>query len=70
MNDAGAVTWTEPKDFQMDVDNAFRELQPRQREHFLVGPCDGSVHQVHTGIDPSLLKAHFTRDAGERLSDE
>ncbi|MGM0486601.1 MAG: DUF1559 domain-containing protein [Planctomycetota bacterium] len=68
VNDANAVTWTKPEDFELDEKNplggGLRGMRPGA---FLAAFCDGHVRTIKTSIDPKLLKALFTRDGGERV---
>ncbi|MFW6170055.1 MAG: DUF1559 domain-containing protein [Planctomycetota bacterium] len=70
VNDANAVTWTKPDDFELNEKNplsgGLRGMRPGV---FLASFCDGAVHAISTNLDPQTLKALFTRGGGEMVRD-
>jgi hypothetical protein len=64
-DDAHAVPWTKPEDLEVDLDDPARGLSTRFVAAYLAGFVDGSVHFLPRKIDPTTLRALFTRDGGE-----
>jgi len=66
VNDASAVTWTKPEDWEMDPKNKLQGLSPNLHPGiFQAGFCDGSVHNISEGIDQDVLLHFFTIGGGE-----
>jgi hypothetical protein len=65
VNDALAVEWTRPDDFQPDPQQPSKGLERTWSGTFLAGFADGSVQQIALSVDPVVLKALFTRAGGE-----
>ncbi|MCH5377784.1 MAG: DUF1559 domain-containing protein, partial [Planctomycetes bacterium] len=64
-SDKLAVSWTQPKDFEPDEDQPLSGLVGLRAGGFLAAFCDGSVRFIAASVDPSVLKAMFTRAGGE-----
>ncbi len=64
-----AVVWTKPDDFEYNEENPLKGLTGLRMGGFNVGMADGSVRFLRSSIDPKVLKALFTRDGGEPISD-
>ncbi len=62
-----AVTWTQPDDLAIDVNEPFRNLGGSRGDHFLAAFVDGSVRSIKDSIAADTLKALFTRKSGEIL---
>jgi hypothetical protein len=69
VNDQVAVIWTKPDDFVPDKDNPVQGLVGLRPGVFLGLLCDGSVRAISQNIEPKTLKALYTRDGGERITD-
>ncbi len=65
VSDALATIWTKPGDFVPDADNPVNGLAGLRENVFMVGFCDGSVQVMSVDIDPTTLRAMFTRAGGE-----
>jgi hypothetical protein len=59
-----AVEWTKPADWEFDAKNPSNGLG-KNRPNWLAAFCDGSVQTFNNTIDPSVLKAFFTKAGGE-----
>jgi len=68
--DSRAVPWTKPQDFEYDEDDPIAGLVNPWDMQFHAAMCDGSVHALHEGLDPQVLKALFTRSGGEIANGE
>ncbi|MEE8451682.1 MAG: DUF1559 domain-containing protein, partial [Thermoguttaceae bacterium] len=69
-NDDRSVIWTKPDDLEYDEQDPIRGLVGLWPDGFLAGLADGSVHFVPSSIDPTVLKAFFTYNGGERVDRE
>ncbi len=69
-NDDQAVIWTKPDDFEYDQQDPMRGLVGSYPDGFLAGLADGSVRFVRSSVDPTVLKAFFTHNGGEKISME
>ena len=69
MNDQLAVIWTKPDDFVPDKESPVQGLVGLRPGVFLGLLCDGSVRAIPQNIEPETLKALYTRDGGERITD-
>ena len=67
VSDAKAVLWTKPDDFDYDKQNPMKGLVGVWPDGFLAGFADGSVRFIWSPIDPTILKAFFTRNGGETI---
>jgi prepilin-type processing-associated H-X9-DG protein len=65
--DASAVIWSKPGDFAPHKDEPKRGLVGLRPGGFNAGFADGSVRFIAESIDPQVLKAMFTKSAGEAL---
>ncbi|MFH1923484.1 MAG: DUF1559 domain-containing protein [Planctomycetota bacterium] len=70
VNDDQAVIWTKPDDFEYDQQDPMRDLVGLSPDGFLAGLADGSVRFIWSSIDPTVLKAFFTRNGGEKVGTE
>ncbi|MCA9132255.1 MAG: DUF1559 domain-containing protein [Planctomycetales bacterium] len=61
-----AVPWTAPEDYEVDEDNPGAQLFLRGITQAVFG--DGSVHVLSESVEPSLLRALYTRAGGERVN--
>jgi hypothetical protein len=69
VSDPAAVIWTKPDDFQPDDENPLKGLVGLRSGGFNALLGDGSVRFISQTVDAKLLKALFTRDGGEIVSD-
>jgi hypothetical protein len=61
VDDAKAVTWTKPEDWEMDDQNPMAGLGSLHAGGvFIAGWCDGSVRVINTAIDLTAFKALLT----------
>jgi hypothetical protein len=67
--DAHAVIWTAPEDFTYDASNPSQGLLGVYQHGFPVGLADGSVPFLTKATSPETLKAMFTSNGGEVVSD-
>ena len=67
-SDDRAVIWTKPDDFEYDQQDPTRGLIGPYPDGFLAGLADGSVPFVWSSVDPTVLKAFFTYNGGEKVS--
>ncbi len=67
-NDDQAVIWTKPDDFEYDQQDPMCGLIGSYPDGFLAGLADGSVRFVRSSVDPTVLKAFFTHNGGEKVS--
>jgi type II secretory pathway pseudopilin PulG len=65
--DDSAAVWTKPDDFTYDSNNPIRGLTGMRPGGFLAAMADGSVRFLASSIDPTILKALFTRNGHEAL---
>ncbi|HUY35195.1 MAG TPA: hypothetical protein VMV69_20790 [Pirellulales bacterium] len=63
-----AVDWTKPDDLAVDVKNPLAGLTGLRPNVFLAAFADGSVHAISEKVSPDVLKALFTRAAGEPIA--
>ena len=66
-NDSQAVIWTKPDDFEYDQQDPMKGLVGLYPDGFLAGLADGSVQFVWSSVDPTVLKAFFTHNGGEKV---
>ena len=66
--DDKAVVWTKPDDFAYDESDPIKGLGGMRPDIFLAGFADGSVHSLALSIDPTVLKALFTRNGREAIA--
>ncbi len=66
--DDKAVLWTRPDDFEYDQQDPMKGLIGLWPEGFIAALADSSVRFVRSSIDPSVLKAFFTRNGGEKVA--
>ncbi|MBW3542069.1 MAG: DUF1559 domain-containing protein [Planctomycetes bacterium] len=59
------VVWTKPEDWPVDLEQPAKGLFPEGREHAQFLYADGSVRTLPRTIDPTTLRALFTRAGGE-----
>lgn len=64
-----AVIWTKPDDLVVDLKNPLKGLVGENAKGFHAGLCDGSVRFISKSIKLDKLKALFTRNGGEVISD-
>ncbi len=69
-NDDQAVIWTKPDDFEYDQQDPMGDLVGLWPDGFLAVLADGSAHFIRSSIDPTVLKAFFTRNGGEKADME
>ena len=69
VSDDKAVIWTKPDDFEYDEQDPMEGLVGLWPDGFIAGLADGSVRFVGRTIDPSALKAFFTRNGGEKVGE-
>jgi len=68
VNDASAVTWTKPEDWEMDPKNKLQGLSPNLHPGiFQAGFCDGHVRAISEDIDQDVLLHLFTIGGGEAI---
>ena len=65
-NDAEAVPWTKPDDFEVDPSDPKKGLVGAWPDGFLLGLADGSTKFVPASVDPAVLKAVFSYGGGEQ----
>ncbi len=70
VNGDQAVIWTEPDDFEYDQETPMRNLVGPSPDGFLAAFADGSVEFIWSSIEPTVLKAFFTPDGGEKVGRE
>lgn len=70
VNNDQAVIWTEPDDFEYDQQDPMGDLVGSSPDGFLATLADGSVRFIWSSIDPTVLKALFTRNGGEKVGTE
>lgn len=70
VHDDRAVIWTKPDDFEYDPRDPMKDLVDSSSAGFLAGLADGSVRFVWSSTEPTVLKAFFTRDGGEKVGTE
>lgn len=70
VNDDRAVIWTKPDDFEYDQQDPMRDLVGSWPDGFLATLADGSVRFIRSSIDPTVLKAFFTCNGGEKVGTE
>ncbi|MBN2579458.1 MAG: DUF1559 domain-containing protein [Pirellulales bacterium] len=63
-----AVIWTKPDDFEYNEQNPLKGLTGWRPGIFLAGFADGAVQAITNSIDPTVLKALFTRNGREETS--
>ncbi|MCE5268205.1 MAG: DUF1559 domain-containing protein [Planctomycetaceae bacterium] len=68
--DDRAVPWTKPDDFEYDDKDPLKGLVGLRPDGFIAGLADGSVQIIRRSIDPTALRAMFTRDGGEPVGRE
>ena len=67
VDDAAAVIWTKPSDYECDQDDPKADLGGIQKSGFLAVFCDGHTQFITNDVDKDILKALFTRNGGERI---
>jgi hypothetical protein len=65
VDDAHAVVWTKPEDFDYDPNNPSAGLLGHFPRGFPALFVDGSARLLPAGIDSKTLNALFTRNGGE-----
>lgn len=65
-----AVVWTKPADLVVDFKNPSKHLKSAFAGGFHVAICDGSVRYFKDDLNAEVLAALFTRDGGERISED
>lgn len=61
-----AVLWTQPADWEVDLESPLEGLKREDRKYITTGFCDGSVRIIDAEIDPKMLRGLLTR-AGEEV---
>ncbi len=69
VDDDHAVTWTKPDDLNWTADTPRQGLKGLQPGGFPAVFVDGHVQWISTGIDVETLRALFTRNGNERITD-
>jgi hypothetical protein len=69
VDDKHAVIWTKPDDMPFDPQDPKKGIGSVYREGFPAAFCDGSVRILRSTIDPTTLKALFTRAGGEVIGE-
>ena len=64
-----AVVWTKPDDLPVDTKNPFKGLIGKDGKGFLATFADGSVRFISKSMKPKILKALFTRNGGEVVTE-
>jgi hypothetical protein len=62
VNDANAVTWTQPEDLKLDPQNPMANIGALHSGVLLAGFCDGHVQSISLAIDWETFKALLTVD--------
>ena len=62
-----AVVWTQPIDWQVDMNDPHARLFDEDSRLAVVGLADGSSHLLHSDLSVEQLKAWFTKAGGEEL---
>jgi hypothetical protein len=65
VNDANAVTWTQPEDLRLDPQNPLANIGLLHSGIFLAGFCDGHVQSISQSIDWATFQALLTVDGEE-----
>ena len=68
VNDASAVTWTRPDDWQATPPLDVQALIGHHLGQIVAGLADGSVRAFPDKVAPRLLQTLTTRDGGEPFS--
>jgi len=69
VDDADAVEWTRPEDWELEDSDPFAGLGGLHPGGvFVAGFCDGSVRTISVGLDPDVFKALLTVGGGERVN--
>lgn len=63
----GAVVWTKPEDWEVDMDDPFHGLRRTDRDYFAAAWCDGRASIIRTDVKPEVLKAILTRAGSETV---
>jgi hypothetical protein len=66
--DNEAVVWTKPDDFKYDENAPMKGLLGMRTNGFIAGLADGSVRFFMLPLDPTVVKAMFTRNGGEKVA--
>jgi hypothetical protein len=70
VDDEHAVIWTKPEDLSFDPKDPSKGLGRFFDGGFNATICDGSVRFISSSVDEKVLKAVFTRDGKERVSQQ
>lgn len=70
VDEAVAVEWTKPADWEYDPSDPTRDLGNVNPGTILVAMSDGSIQQLPANIDPETMQAMITRDGGEIVSSD
>ena len=65
VDEAAAVEWTKPADWEFDPANPKRDLGNVNPRFISVSFVDGSTHRIPANISPEEFKAIITRSAGD-----
>ena len=66
VNDARAVTWTKPEDWEFNAKSPMAGLKPNLHPGiFLAGFADGHVSVISEDVDPGVFGKLLTRNGGE-----
>ena len=68
VDEAAAVEWTKPADWEFDPSNPTRNLGNVNIGTIAVSFADGSTHHLPDDIRPEDMKALITRDAGDQAT--
>jgi hypothetical protein len=65
VDDALAVPWTEPRDYELKMNDLTRQLGSLRGDSFYVVWGSGEVGRILKGVQKNLLRAAFTFEGGE-----
>ena len=61
------MVWTQPDDWNVDLDDPLPALKRIDRSGFVVVFCDARVKTLSNDVDARKLRAQLTRAGGEPL---
>jgi hypothetical protein len=62
-----AAVWTQPEDWNVDLQNPLRGVERTDRPIFIAGFADCHVSAIPVTVDPAKLRAQLTRAGGEEI---
>ncbi len=69
VNDAAAVIWTKPGDFEPSDEDPATGLRKDPSGRSMVSMCDGAVLPLNLSLGAETIRALFTRNGGEVVRD-